>query len=315
MPDLTITSYIQEKKVDQLRYPVSQIEKDTDFLQIKVVKYQAPGLNTGGDENTNTGFIQKTSSDALAANIETPIATIFLPIPENIQDSNSVNWGDDSLNGLAARAIGSAAGVIGDDGNIIDAAKRLGAEAASFAGDFAQINAGIRNSFIAAKAVGAFTNVNAQGVITRQTGQVLNPNMELLFNNVTLRSFNFQFDLAPRDKTESIVVKNIIRTFKKSMNAKKNGTGGTEGSRGLFISSPDVFQLSYKTGGNDHKFLNKFKPMALLNMAVNYTGSGTYATYDDTTPVHMQLSLQFQELNPVYAEEYDKEEGLLGVGF
>ena len=42
-------------------------------------------------------------------------------------------------------------------------------------------------------------------------------------------------------------------------------------AKGLFIASPDVFQLSYKTGGEDHKFLNRFKPMALLNMAVNYT--------------------------------------------
>lgn len=300
------------KKIDPLRYPVSQIKEDTDFLQIKVVKYQAPGLNAGGDENTNTGFLQKTSSDSLAPNIETPIATIFLPIPENVQDSNAVNWGDDSLNGLAARAIGSAIGVIGDNGNIIDATKRLATEAASFAGDAMNIPGTVRNSFIAAKAVGAFTNVNAQGVIARQTGQVLNPNMELLFNNVTLRSFNFQFDLAPRDENESKVIRKIIRIFKKSMNAKKNAT---EGARGLFISSPDVFQLSYKTGGKDHEFLNRFKPMALLNMAVNYTGSGTYATYDNTAPVHMQLSLQFQELNPVYAEEYDKEEGLLGVGF
>ena len=286
----------------EYRYPNAQLGEDTDFLQIKVVKYQAPKFR--GNE-----FQQPTSSDTLAANIETPLATIFLPIPENIQDSNAVNWGDDSLNGLAARAIGSAAGFIGNNGSFIDAVKRGGIEAAAFAGDVMNIPGTIRNSFIAAKAVGAFTNVNAQGVITRQTGQVLNPNMELLFNNVTLRSFNFQFDLAPRNKNESRVIKNIIRTFKRSMNAKKNG------SVGLFISSPDVFQLSYKTGSNDHKFLNKFKPMALLNMAVNYTGSGTYATYDDTTPVHMQLSLQFQELNPVYSEDYDKEEGKLGVGF
>lgn len=296
--------------VDPLRYPISQIKDDTDYLQIKVVKYQAPGFNIGGDSEDNN-FRQPTSSDTLAANIETPIATIFLPIPENIQDSNAVNWGDDSLNGLAARAIGSAIRVIGDDGNIIDATKRLATEAASFAGDAMNIPGTVRNSFIAAKAVGAFTNVNAQGVITRQTGQVLNPNMELLFNNVTLRSFNFQFDLAPRNQKESRVIKNIIRTFKRSMNAKKTGTG----SGGLFIASPDVFQLSYKTGGNDHKFLNKFKPMALLNMAVNYTGSGTYATYDDTTPVHMQLSLQFQELNPVYAEEYNQLTEEDGVGF
>ena len=55
--------------------------------------------------------------------------------------------------------------------------------------------------------------------------------------------------------------------------------------------------------------------MALLNMAVNYTGAGTYTTYDDATPVHMKLDLSFQELNPVYAEDYDSEEGKEGVGF
>tara|TARA_B100000965_G_C19542044_1_gene736029 strand:+ start:481 stop:1416 length:936 start_codon:yes stop_codon:yes gene_type:complete len=311
MPDLTITSYFQEKKVDPLRYPVSQIEEDTDFLQIKVVKYQAPGFE-------GSQFEQPTSSNTVAENIETPIATIFLPIPENIQDSNAVNWGEDSLNGLAARGIGLSAAAIGSNEGFVETAAGFLTGAGAFAEDLTGISAGIRNSFIAAKAVGQFTNVNAQGVVTRQTGQIVNPNMELLFNNVTLRSFNFQFDLAPRDKTESIVIKNIIRIFKRSMNAKKNGTGSSnieDESRGLFISSPDVFQLSYKTGGNDHKFLNKFKPMALLNMAVNYTGSGTYATYDDTTPVHMQLSLQFQELNPIYAEDYNTLTEEDGVGF
>ena len=55
--------------------------------------------------------------------------------------------------------------------------------------------------------------------------------------------------------------------------------------------------------------------MALSNMAVNYTGAGTYATYDDTTPVHMKLSLSFQELNPVYAEDYEDDQGKIGVGY
>ena len=296
----------KSEEIQKLRYPNAQIEDDTDFLEIKVVKYEAPKFD-------NQNFLQPTSSKAIEKNIETPLAYIFLPIPENIQDSNAVNWGEDSLNGLVARGIGSAAKVIGTDGNIIDFGKNLVSETKGFLTNVAGISDNIRNSYIAAKAVGAFTNVNAQGIITRQTGQVLNPNMELLFNNVTLRSFNFQFDLAPRDKKESETIKRMLRLFKKSMNAKKSGT---EGAEGLFIASPDVFQLSYKTGGEDHKFLNRFKPMALLNMAVNYTGSGTYATYDDTTPVHMKLSLQFQELNPVYAEEYDTtEEGKLGVGF
>ncbi|MEC8552773.1 MAG: hypothetical protein VXY93_19930, partial [Pseudomonadota bacterium] len=110
------------------------------------------------------------------------------------------------------------------------------------------------------------------------------------------------------------VIKKIIRAFKKSLNAK-NGSTGENKSSGLFIKSPDVFQLTYKTGGKNHQFLHKFKPMALLNIAVNYTGAGTYATYDNTAPVHTKIDLTFQELNPIYSEDYDTEEGLEGTGF
>ena len=40
-------------------------------------------------------------------------------------------------------------------------------------------------------------------------------------------------------------------------------------------------------------------------MSVNYTGSGTYATYDDGTPVHMKLDISFKELNPIYREDHE----------
>jgi len=97
------------------------------------------------------------------------------------------------------------------------------------------------------------------------------------------------------------------------MNAKNGSLD--ENSSGLFIKSPDVFKLTYKTGSKNHQFLHKFKPMALLNMAVNYTGAGTYATYDNTSPIHLKMSLTFQELNPIYSEDYDTEEGKEGTGF
>ena len=156
-------------------------------------------------------------------------------------------------------------------------------------------------------------NTSAAGILARQTGAILNPNMELLFGGVQLRQFSFSFDFAPRDENESIVIKKIIRAFKKSLNAKNSSTG--ENSTGLFIKSPDVFQLTYKTGAKNHQFLHKFKPMALLNIGVNYTGAGTYATYDNTAPVHTKIDLTFQELNPIYSEDYDVEEGLEGTGF
>ena len=77
------------------------------------------------------------------------------------------------------------------------------------------------------------------------------------------------------------------------------------------------------SGGRPHPFLNQFKICALNAMSVNYTGSGTYATYSDATPVHMVMTLTFQELTPIYREDYieagsrtgDYKSTIKGTGF
>ena len=43
----------------------------------------------------------------------------------------------------------------------------------------------------------------------------------------------------------------------------------------------------------------------MTQMSVNYTASGTYATYPDGTPVHIQVTCAFKELNPIYADDYE----------
>ena len=91
--------------------------------------------------------------------------------------------------------------------------------------------------------------------------------------------------------------------------------GGTKTVKGLFLKSPDIFYLTYMKGKDQHPFLNAFKPSALTSMSVNYTGSGTYATYHDGNPVHLNLSLSFRELTPVFREDYFKEESGDGVGY
>jgi len=82
---------------------------------------------------------------------------------------------------------------------------------------------------------------------------------------------------------------------------------------GLFLRTPKIFQLSYMKGNSPHPFLNKFVPAALVNMNVNYTGSGTYMTYHDGKPVHMKMDLSFQELSPIYESDYSEDD--TGVGF
>ncbi len=295
------------------RYPNARIEETSDFLEIKVVEYKPPGTETSAEQPMKLS----TSTQSLQKNIETPLGYIFLPIPEDIRDNNSVDWGDNSLNGLEAAGLGMGIKAMKNP-NPLEAIGGLASDAGTKMNAMKNDPAtkDLANSFFASKAVNILGgNTTLSGVLARTSGQVMNPNMELLFKGVQLRAFDFVFDLAPRDKKESETIKNIIRTFKVNMNAKNSSGGDSSGTSGLFIKSPNVFQLSYKTGGKSHQFLHKFKPMALKNMGVNYTGSGTYATYEDTTPIHMQLTLSFQELNPIYAEDYENEEGKIGVGY
>ena len=142
--------------------------------------------------------------------------------------------------------------------------------------------------------------VTPSQIIARATGQVFNPNLELLFNGVNLRVFPFTFEFFPRNRDEAEEVKLILRRLKYSMLPEKGGAAG------IFIKAPYIFQLEYMKGNKKHPFLNRFKPMALTNMSVNYTGSNTYSTFYDGSPTHIKVQLLFKELNPIYKEDYDE---------
>jgi len=290
-----------------LRYPQKSIGKNDDYLEIGVIKYVFPRIETGTNNlRLSTGTEKNSKQKAEQA--------IQLPIPSNIGDTNQVNWGGDSLNPLAAftaeefnKFLGSkgfGGGITGLISNAIATGKAVLTQ-----GGGQDL---IKNQFTSSLVNSLGANTTPEGLLSRATGQVLNPNLELLFSGVNLRTFKFDFDFAPRDETESNVVKQIIKVFKKSMAPRKGSD--TEGA-GLFISAPRVFLLKYKSGNLDHPYLNKFKPCALTSMGMNYTGSGSYATYGDAdkTPVHMKLSLSFTELNPIYNEDYQDTD--IGVGY
>ena len=288
------------------RYPKKRIDESDDYLQIHVIDYVPPGINLSG----STDILQRTSTQALESqSLKNPLYQILLPMPQGISDSNLVKWGEDTINPLEAAGVGAATDTMKGKPPIETLKNLLNTGKSVLTGGNGQ---DLALSYMSAKAVGTLGgNVTAEGVLARTSGQVLNPNMELLFQGVQLRSFNFTFNLAPREENEADQIKQIIRTFKSSMAAKTSGGTGA----GLFISSPEVFQLTYKSGNKKHPFLHSFKPCALVSMGVDYTGSGVYATYEDSTPVHMKLSLSFQELNPIYFEDYNKIPLTDGVGY
>ena len=294
-----------------LRYPLQNISQSDDFLKIESFKYTPPGLNLSG----NT-FAQR-SSDDVGYGSPSSRGTVILPMPQQIQDSNGASWGAGTMDPLQTAAMGAVMGVIKGD-NPVTALGDSIANIFNKGSAALQTEVGQRavQNYFATEATKSLTGGgDFNQSLSRQTGAVLNSNTELLFNGVAPpRAFSFSFDLVPRSEAESKVIKEIILFFKKESATQKGST--SDGAAGLFLKSPSVFKLQYMSGGKSHPFLHQFKMCALNAMSVNYTGSGTYATYSDATPVHMQMVLSFQELTPIYREDYSNpNKPITGTGF
>ena len=310
----------------QFRYPLEALTETTDYLQFTIVEYQPTKQASGGSLVGAPGS-RRIGPAGTKDKAKKILGSIIMQMPANIQDGNAVDYGESKMNtlmGAAAGLIGStiegggeaiSAMLKGDKEGYQNAVNNMTGEMKNTVGTDSSIMdaaAQFANVKATSAAIGALGgNVSAADLLARQTGQIFNPNMELLFNGPTLRSFSFTFKMTPRSPAEAQECKNIIRSFKSNMAPKTKNTGSLGGS-GMFLKTPNVFELRYKKGNGDHPFLHKFKQCFLTNVSVNYTGEGVYTTYDDATPVSMQIDLSFKELEPIYDVDYDDAGG---VGF
>ena len=322
-----------KKRGGILRYPLEALTGTTDYLQIDIKEYIRNADNAkligakGFGRNTLNNRVGQTRSGSLATKSVMNTGTIILQIPSDIKDGNTANYGESKMNTLTGAAAGAMMGVMKSGATSVSMAlgnmsteeglKKIRSDIGGnlTAGDTdALIDAASMGLTVKAtsSAMGIFgANVSPEQLLARSSGQIFNPNLELLFNGPSLRSFSFSFKMTPRSAQEARQCKLIIRSFKQNM-APKTG-GDTIGGSAIFMKTPNLFELRYRKGNSDHPFLNKFKQCFLTNVAVNYTGEGVYATYDDATPISMQLDLQFKEIEPIYFDDYDQSPQ--GVGF
>lgn len=321
-----------------LRYPYDLLTDTTDYLQIDLVaksyagqtgtttiktRTNSDGTGPEGDilNVTRTGGFARNNAERtkrIIGNtqklsetfVKTNTGIIILPIPSNISDSNSVNYSEDKLDSVTAIAGGVALNAMGtkfSDTFVADMTARVRAAVSGTTlteGNLKKIY--LANLATQAAGVAGIGNMTLDQLLARSQGSILNPNMELLFNGPTIRSFKFSFKFTPRSKKEADQVKLIIGSLKQHMVPQNPGT---------FLGTPNFFELRYRQGKGDHKFLNKFKQCVLENMSVNYTGENTYAVYDDGTPISMIMDLTFKELEPIYSTDYDGLKPENGVGY
>ena len=325
--------YSKKRRGGVLRYPLESLTEQTDYLQIDIEEYVPIGEGYVTEPGSRNRYVTgnyfgsdragRRSANRLSKKPLINNGTILLPIPSNLQDTNQVEYGSSSLNGLAATGVQAAEGIMmtqlgkkEDPFGVQQVGEQLAKAKASVTGglgsDAAATNA--LTKFLAAKAVNVFgANVTVNQLLARGNGEVLNPNMELLFNGPTLRNFRFNFKLTPRNEKEAEQVRLIIRAFKRNM--APQAQGGSLQSGNWFLKTPNVFSLRYRTGRKNHPFLHRFKQCFLENCSVNYTGEGVHTTYDDGTPVSMILDLTFKEIQPIYDVDYDARPGTEAVGY
>jgi hypothetical protein len=271
---------------DLLVYPTALRQSDQDYISFECVEWAATGEGRGGY-----------SWKGRPAN-RTTIGSVYLPVPGGISDTNAVSWGGDKMDPKDTALANLALTGIESSDPFKSMADEANAMIKATQGDG---GADIKDAL--SKGIAGMASGTGAQLLTRTTGNIMNPNMELLFKDPSLRPFNFTWKFAPRSSKEAEEVIKIIRFFKKNM-------APTKSKSSLFLESPNTWFIKYKHRGQDHKFLNKFKECAMTSFTTQYTPDGNYATFEDGVMTAYSVTMALQELDPVFSNDYENVDGI-----
>lgn len=309
---------------DRLSYPRNKVyESFTDYVEFKFYKYKPPFNRTAeffADKRSSLAGYNYTESEF--EQVEN-LGTVLLYMPEDIGASYGSAWGSQDFTNVARDIL-----------NIAGAAANANVGGLAQAGADAVKNIPGRLPSLIGQQVANFINglpgqiggnVDLNSVLSGTAGIIINPNTEILFQGFKMRSFDVAFKMTPEDKDEAGEIKKIIDTFKEASLPDYGGNadvfkkllGDTEVaddpevSKGTFatgvntnyISNPYLCQVNFKKGSGSHPYLPKYKPCVISNISISYTPDGSWATYEDGSPVATTIQLSFQESKLVYRSE------------
>ena len=248
----------------------------------------------------------------------TLLGSVTLPMVNNLSETNQTGWGSDNLSSIAGAMM---AGGIGAIGQIAKGDLFGGGEIAADTAKKLLTDPGVTGrlkTYLATKAAAGVIGkiglqINPEAYITRATGQIINPNLELLFNGPKLKAFELAFKMSPRSPGEAKQIRGIIKFFKKGMAPRRS----LQSNESFFLGTPNVFKVQFKSGSKDLKSLVTYKTCALVTCQVNYTPDGFYAAYNDSLaggsqPVSVSMQMMFNELTPIFSDEYGDTDDEVG---
>ena len=303
-----------------VRYPHDMlIDEAEDFVMFDFYDYKPPFQgkksvdDVGGESYANltlgdynaTGYAGEYFKDKA-------YPQIIMYMPQDIQDAFAAKWEGKKFGQITTGLISAA----GQEGNI-NKLKKAG-QTLDTALDKSMVEAAASIvTGLAQKITG--DTITAGDLFGGISGVARNPNVEVLFQNMELRTFDLTFKMAPFDENDVQRMDAIIKIFKMAMLPQYNlGEGVSpfdkknEALDAGFIQVPKVCAVNFMRGSSRNHYLPRYKMCAITDVNVNYTPDNVYATFDSTgglgSPVATELKISFMETKLVFSEDI-KERG------
>ena len=166
----------------------------------------------------------------------------------------------------------------------------------------AAITEGLKKS--AVTAADLFSGASTQGSIDKVFGQTVNPFIEVAFESMGVRSFEYTFNFTPKSKEETEEVKAIIQLFRFHMVPELKGTNHR------YLTLPSTFDIHYMYQSSpevtkENTYYNKIATCVLEDCNVNYAPTGV-KSFDDGAPTQITMTLRFMETEMLTKEKINK---------
>lgn len=175
-------------------------------------------------------------------------------------------------------------------------------------GELPALKGGVFNSAQGAEAVGAIATAAGAGndftdLALRGVNAAINPLVEMVFRGTHNRGYVFEFQFQPRSAAEASVIQDIIKTFRMYAAPEINTAANKSlGGSGRYFTPPAQFDIKFFFKNVENDNIAKISTCALTNIAVNYSGAGQFASFDDGQPVQINVALTFKEMDVITRE-------------
>lgn len=296
-----------------LSYPKAEINANTDWVKITFYEYKAPYSTQVIEANSDSTSISSYNTSANAGlNRQGPEIRLYMP--EDVGAKYGANWGDKNISNFGravlragGQAMGQAFTPGGITGAILKPIQEITQGMGEAAGNFMTKGTGTIKAIQETLSKTNFDpSLSFDDVLGGITGQILNPNTEVLYTGPQMRGFGLSFKMAPRNAAEAEEIKNIITAFKYAILPKFNGD---KSQVRAFVGVPNIVDVSFMKGSSEHPFVTQYKPCAITGFDVSYTPDGAWATLPNGSPVATTIGIEFKELKMLYAEEISQSGG------